>query len=158
MESLQGNLLIAPPQEQDPDLASAVILLIQHSPQQAVGVVLNRPTSTTIREAWTGSGRCQRDECVYSGGPVPGPLMALHSDPEFSEIEVLAGVHYSVQIGRLQKLLRNPTAPFKVFESHIGWGPGQLEEFIAPGDWTIVPATAEQVFHPGPGLWEELSG
>ena len=54
MKSLAGHLLIAPSQERDPDFAGTVILLIQHSEEQAFGVVLNRPTTTTVREVWQG--------------------------------------------------------------------------------------------------------
>ena len=41
MKPLQGHLLIAPPQERDLDFIRTVILLIQHSQEQAFGVALN---------------------------------------------------------------------------------------------------------------------
>lgn len=52
MKTLQGHLLIAPLQKRDLDFIRAVILLIQHSEEQAFGVVLNRPSTTTLRQAW----------------------------------------------------------------------------------------------------------
>ncbi len=158
MKSLQGHLLVAPPQERDLNFIGAVILLIQHSEEQAVGVLLNRRTTTTIRQVWRGKGRCQRDDCVYSGGPVSGPLMALHTDATLGEIEVLPGVYYSVQYAHLEHLVRYPKHPFKMFQSHVGWGPGELERFVERHQWGVVPATPERVFPEGPGLWEELSG
>ena len=54
MKSLAGHLLIAPQQERDLDFMRTVILLIQHSEEQAFGVVLNRPTTTTARQTWRG--------------------------------------------------------------------------------------------------------
>ena len=156
MKSLQGHLLVAPAQERDLNFLGTVILLIQHSEEQAVGVVLNRPTTTTIRQVWRGKGRCQRDECVYLGGPVAGPLMALHTDETLGKIEVLPGVYYSVQDAHLERLVRYPKHPFKMFSSHVGWAAGELERFVAEGDWGVVPATAGHVFHPGPRLWEEI--
>jgi putative transcriptional regulator len=157
MRTLLGHLLIASPHERDLDFIRTVILLIQHSEEQAFGVVLNRPTITTIREAWRGRSRCHRDEFVYSGGPVSGPLMALHTDPSLGEIEVLPGVYYSVQQKQIEQLVHVPTHPLKVFQSHVGWGPGQLERFLEDGPWRILPATAEHIFHAGPSLWEEVS-
>ena len=157
MKSLAGHLLIAPSQERDLDFAGTVILLIQHSEEQAFGVVLNWPTTTTIQQAWRGKSRCQRDDFVYSGGPVSSPLMALHTEPSLGEIEVLPGVHYSVQKKQIEQLIRYPGHPLKVFQSHVGWGPGQLERFLADGPWRILPATTEHVFHAGPSLWEEVS-
>jgi putative transcriptional regulator len=157
MKSLLGHLLIASPQERDLDFISTVILLIQHSEEQAFGVVVNRPTITTVRQAWNGNSRCQRDEFVYSGGPVPGPLMALHTNPPLGEIEVMPGVFFSIQKKQLDALVRIPHQPLKMFQSHVGWGPDQLERFLADGPWRTLPATVEHVFHAGPNLWEEVS-
>jgi putative transcriptional regulator len=157
MKSLTGHLLVAPPEERDLDFIGTVILLIQHSKEQAFGLILNRPTTTTVKQVWKGKRRCQCEEVVYSGGPVSGPLMALHSDECLAEIEVLPGVYYSVQAKQLDELFRCPRHPFKVFDSHVGWGPGQVESFLEAGPWRILPATPVQVFHAGPGLWEEVS-
>ena len=156
MKSFAGHILVAPPQERDLDFIGTVVLLIQHSEEQAFGAVLNRPTTTTVRNAWQGKSRCQRDEFVYSGGPVSGPLMALHTESFLGEIEVLPGVFYSVQTKQLAQLIRYPNHPLKIFQSHVGWGPGQLERFLENDPWRILPATAEHVFHAGPKLWESV--
>jgi putative AlgH/UPF0301 family transcriptional regulator len=83
--------------------------------------------------------------------------MALHTDESLADIEILQGVYYSVKTKLLEKLFRGPRTPIKVFGSHVGWGPGQLEHFLAEGPWRVVPATATRVFHSGPGLWEEMT-
>ena len=124
MKPLLGHLLIAPPEVRDLDFIGTVILLVQHSEEQAFGVVLNRPTTTTVRQAWR--GRCQRDGFLYSGGPVSGPLLALHTNQSLGEIEVLPGVFYSVQKRQLDQLVRCPGGSLKMFQSHVGWGPGDL--------------------------------
>jgi putative transcriptional regulator len=157
MKTLLGHLLAAPQQERDPDFVGTVILLIQHSEDQAFGVVLNRPTTATVREAWRGKSPCQCEGMVYSGGPVPGPFMALHTDPSLGEIEVLPGLYYSVQKKQLEQLVSRPTHPLRIFDSHVGWGPGQMEQFLETGHWRTIPATLEHVFYTQPNLWEELS-
>ena len=154
MKTLHGQLLVAPPELRDLDFIGTVILPIQHSDEQAFGVVLNRPTSTTLRQAWR--GRCQAEGLLYSGGPVPGPLLALHTNRSLGEIEVLPGVFYSVRKDQLEQLVRCPGGPLKMFQSHVGWGPGDLERFLVDGPWRTLPATAEHVFHVGPNLWEEV--
>lgn len=156
MKALTGHLLIAPPEERDLDFIGTVILLIQHSEEQAFGVILNRPTTTTVKEAWKGKRRCQCEGVVYSGGPVPSPLMALHADEPLADLEVLPGVYYSVKAKQLEELFRCPRQPLKVFSSHVGWGPGQLDDLLETGPWRILPAAPVQVFHAGPGLWEEV--
>ncbi len=51
MKSLTGQLLVAPQEERDLDFIGTVILLVQHSEEQAFGLVLNRPTSRTVKQA-----------------------------------------------------------------------------------------------------------
>lgn len=157
MNSLVGQLLIAPPDERDLDFIGTVILLIQHSEEQAVGVVLNRSTTKTVSKVWKAGRRCDCQQVVYSGGPVSGPLMALHTDESLADLEILPGVYYSVQANHLERLVHAPTGPFKMFISHVGWGPGQLERFVEAGRWVTAPATRDYIFDPGPGLWEKLS-
>ncbi len=157
MDSLAGHLLVAPPHERDLDFIRTVIILIQQSEDQAVGVVLNRPTTTTVRETWRYKRRCRYNGYLYSGGPIAGPLIALHTDEPLGEIEVLPGVYHSVQTKHLQQLVCGPTYPCKFFRSHVAWGPEQLDRFLAADPWQVVPATANHVFHTGPGLWEEVS-
>jgi putative transcriptional regulator len=153
--SLKGHLLIASPDELDPDFFKTVILLIQYSREQAVGLVLNRPSAMPAKEAFNGT--CHDNEYVRSGGPVPGPLMAVHTCEPYSEIEVIAGVYYSVKKKNLEKVVREPDCLRRLFDGHAGWGPGQIEEQIERGGWRVTPATAEYIFYDGPNLWERLA-
>jgi len=94
VESLQGHLLIASPHLADPNFARTVVLMVQHSDQGALGVVLNRPTSKTVKELWkeVGDAPCHTEAPVCLGGPVSGPLMAVHTNQFFAEIDmVIAG-------------------------------------------------------------------
>lgn len=155
-QSLEGRLLIASPDETDPDFVRAVILLVQHSEQQAVGLVLNRPTGKTIRGLFK---RPASDGLpLFSGGPVPGPLMALHTCGSLADLEVLPGLFYTVKTQALEKLVRQSDHPFKIFDTHAGWGPGQLEKQIEAGGWRTVPATVDRVFQDPADLWEKLCG
>ena len=36
----------------DPNFVRSVVLLIRHSDEGAMGLVINRPTKTTVAEAW----------------------------------------------------------------------------------------------------------
>ena len=83
--------------------------------------------------------------------------MALHTDASIADLEVLPGVYYSVRQKLLDQLLRRPVGPFKIFISHAGWGPSQLERWIAAGDWRTLPATPKHVFDTETDLWEEVS-
>ena len=150
--------MVASPGVTDPDLARTVILLIQHSELQAVGIVLNRPTDTTIRQLWKTELKkaCDFEGIVHCGGPVPGPVMALHDHKPLADLEVRPGVYYTVKKKSLHELPRQPGIVLKVFDSHAGWGPGQLESQIERGSWQVAPTTAEEILAAGPPLWERL--
>jgi putative transcriptional regulator len=120
MRPLAGHLLVAPPQEHNLDFIRTVILVTPYVRHQVAGVVLDRPLAMTVKEAWRGQGQCQCEGHVYAGGPVFGPLMALHTDESLGEIEVVPGVYYSVQMEHLEQMLCHPAHPVKVFRSHVG--------------------------------------
>src|SRR4051794_33576732 len=46
-----GQLLVASGKLQDPNFARAVVLIVQDDDNGAMGLVLNRPLETTVREA-----------------------------------------------------------------------------------------------------------
>ena len=159
MESFEGHLLLASSRLLDPNFLKTVILLIQHGDQGALGLVVNRPTSKMVKELWreVGPARCQSEQPVHLGGPVSGPLMAVHTSTSLAEVEILPGVFFAAKKNNLDQLVRQEDHPFKVFIGHAGWGPGQLESELQQGAWLTTPATAEYIFHHGTDLWEEVS-
>jgi len=159
MESLKGHLLVASPHLLDPNFVRTVVLLIHHSEEGSFGVVLNRPAENTVQELWekVGEGTCGCQERVHVGGPVSGPLMALHEDPDLSELEVLPGVHFSAQREHLEHLIQQTDPTFRMFVGHSGWARGQLESEIRQGAWLTTPATAEWVFGAPMDLWHRVT-
>jgi putative transcriptional regulator len=158
MPSLEGHLLLASENLLDPNFARSVVLLVQHNEQGALGVILNRPTSKTIRDLWQelGQSPCESQQPVCLGGPVSGPLMALHADAGLAEIEIVPGVYFAAKKQHLDRLVARTEGPLKLFVGHAGWAPGQLEQEIGQGAWHTLPASAEYVFYPGPDLWQKL--
>ena len=99
MKSLQGQLLVASPYLEDPNFMRSVILLIQHSGEGTLGLVLNRPIDKTIQELWQDveEAPCGNLQHVNLGGPVSGPLMAVHTEQPLGEIEIVPGVYFSAK-------------------------------------------------------------
>ena len=158
MESLQGHLLVASPQLADPNFARALVLLIQHNQEGAFGVVLNHPLDKSIQELWreVGSAPCHTRQPVYLGGPVPGPLVALHTKPSLAEVEPAPGVYFAAKKMHLDQLVLDEEPAYKIFIGHSGWGAGQLESEIHQGAWRSTPATIEHVFSTDDSLWETV--
>jgi len=159
MKSLKGHFLIASSHLLDPNFARAVVLLIHHSKQGAFGVVLNRPAESSIEELWEKAGQtpCDCRQPFYVGGPVSGPVMALHGNPELAEMTVLPGVYFAAHRDHLEKLLQQNDHPFRIFINHSGWGGGQLESELEQGAWLTIPATPEFVFYADFDLWTKVT-
>ena len=51
MDSARGQLLIAGPTLLDPNFWRTVVLIVEHTEEGALGLVLNRPSETTVGEA-----------------------------------------------------------------------------------------------------------
>ena len=95
-ESLRGHLLIASPKLVDPNFHRTVVLMIQHTDDGALGLVLNRSTGKLLQNIWSEISEkpCDGELVLHLGGPVPGPLMALHTAEWLSDSEVLPGVFF----------------------------------------------------------------
>jgi putative transcriptional regulator len=159
MNTLKGHFLIASPRLADPNFAKTVVLLVHHNEEGAFGVVLNRLADSTVQDLWekVGESTCESDEPVHLGGPVPGPLMAIHADPSLAEMEVLPGIYFSAQRENLEKLLQQDEHPYRIFVGHSGWGAGQLESELEEGAWLTTPAIAEFVFQDPADLWQQVT-
>lgn len=156
MESLKGNLLIAVPRLPDANFFRTVVLILRHDEQGALGLVLNRPSTVTVCDVWkTISGhKSDIQDLVYMGGPVQGPLIALHSSFSLAESDVIPGVYYSVHKDQLNELVESQREPLKVFTGNSGWGPGQLDNEVAAGGWFVMPAEQHHLFESDDQLWK----
>jgi putative transcriptional regulator len=157
MESLEGQLLLASPQLLDPNFVRTVILLVQHNDMGALGLVINRPTGKTVQELWkqVGESPCESQQPVHLGGPVQGPLMAIHTVDDLAEMEIVEGVFFAAKKQNLDELVRRDVR-FKLFVGHSGWGPGQLEGEVEQGAWRAIPAKLEDILDPADDLWQRL--
>jgi len=159
MKSLKGQLLVATPTLPDENFHRTVVLMIEHNQEGAWGVVLNRFADQSVADLWrqVSEEMCTSQQKVNIGGPVSGPLMALHTDRNLAEIEVLPDLYLAAQKGNLDQLVQQEDHPYRVFVGHSGWGGGQLEYELAQGAWLVTPAALEYVFFDEDDLWETVA-
>ena len=158
MSSLTGQFLIASKELVDPNFHQSVVLLVQHSVQGAMGVIVNRPTPTTVAEAWekiTGEG-CEVGGVVHLGGPCEGTVSVLHTDGDVSDIAVSDHLFFSANKDSIEQIVASPPDECRFFIGYAGWGPGQLEVEIGRGDWRLLPADLDFAFGQQEELWETL--
>jgi putative transcriptional regulator len=157
MNSLKGHLLIATPQLLAPIFSKSVILMLDHNEEGAMGVILNQPINTTVTDL---AGKIFDegfvwDKPLHLGGPVPGPLMVLHTLEELSDQEILPGICHTIEASRVQELIVQRPEPSLIIANYSGWGPGQLEGEFDWDSWLTLPAKSEHVFWPGEKeLWK----
>ena len=146
MDSLQGQLLVASPALLDPNFRRTVVLVTEHGDHGAAGLVLNRPSETTVDEVvpqleWL----ADPDERVYVGGPVEQNAVLVlgeFEDPEESPVSVFGDLGFVALDEQDAASVRRR----RVFAGYAGWGEGQLEEELERDDWILEPALPEDVF------------
>lgn len=160
MKSLEGQLLVAVPKLRDAGFFHSVVLLVRHSGEGAFGLTLNRPSDISLADIWSrlSESACPWQQQLFTGGPVPGPLMVLHDEAAAAEIQVTPDVYFSGSPEMLEVLFDHPQARAQFYSGYCGWAPGQLENELAVGSWITVPGTAEHVFAADAELWKKVTG
>jgi putative transcriptional regulator len=149
-ESLRGQLLIAAPSLFD-YFRRTVVLVIEHTDEGAMGVVLNRESELLVSDAVPQlADLAGVEELVRIGGPVaPQSVVALG---EFDDIDE-AGKHVTGQLGTLDPDAGNESLRrLRVYAGYAGWGAGQLEDELSQEAWVVAPAEEEDPFSEG-DMW-----
>lgn len=160
MKTLAGHLLIAVPELPDPNFFRSVVLIFNHEEEGASGVILNRPTDVTVRKLWSEIDEFEYDsdcdDLVHAGGPVEGPLIALHTSLVHAHTNVVPGVFISTDPANLDAIVAQTEHPFRLYVGYAGWGPGQLDAEMEVGGWLTMAAEAEHVFASPDELWKQV--
>ena len=152
-ESMAGKLLLASPQLGG-YFSRAVVLVLEHEPDGAMGVVLNRPTDTSVMDAVPDlADLAEYDDVVHAGGPVePEGVIALG---DFEQPEQ-AGALVMGSIG-----LIDPDAPqpdvrrLRVYAGYAGWAPGQLDAELEAEGWIVASSELDDPFSED-DLWAQV--
>src|SRR6185295_15451194 len=151
----QGSFLVANRDLGDPNFSRTVVLLIECDEEGALGLVINRATEVELSRAMPDlEGPGIRGQFVFLGGPVErtGMRALVRSTEELEDsFPVFGDVRFSNSKTLLERLARQSGGkiPFRVYAGYSGWGPGQLENEIARGDWLVRPGDADYVFFEG---------
>ena len=159
-ESLAGRLLVASATLQDPNFARSVVLIGLHGEDGALGLVLNRPSTSTVASAVPQLEELvDSEEWVFIGGPVqPGSIVMLaeFTDPAAAGLLVLGRIGLPAPDASLEQLA-SATARRRVYAGYAGWSEGQLDAEIEAGDWIAHDALPGDVFSAEPEqLWSEV--
>jgi putative transcriptional regulator len=158
--SLAGRLLVASTTLEDPNFLRTVVLIGMHSEDGALGLVLNRPSTSPVATAVPQLAEMVADEeAVFVGGPVQSSsivMLAEFIDPAPAGLLVLGRIGLPASDSSLEDLAET-TSRRRVYAGHAGWGEGQLEAELERGDWIAEDALPDDVFceHPDE-LWSDI--
>ncbi len=156
MPFLAGSFLVAKPILKDSSFRQSVVLLLEHKPEGAFGLVVNRPATVEGLPF-----------PVFAGGPCESEGLLLlhgHADwvqpaPDQPKGEVAPGIFLG-DASCIQRVTDPPLGKvlrYRIFSGYAGWGAGQLEGELAAGAWAVVPATGPILFDtPVEEMWERL--
>jgi putative transcriptional regulator len=157
-----GVFLYASPTLTDPRFAESVVLLVQHGVEGSMGLIVNRPTRVSVREAVKELAESRGLELrLHWGGPVePDVTLALVRSPKRlpSAERVLPDVQLSAQPADWKSVARDPEAAsrLRVYAGYAGWSAGQLAQELRRGSWVVGPDAAS-VFSSDPSaLWPRV--
>jgi len=163
--SLAGQLLVATPDMGDPRFRHAVILMVQHNKDGALGIVINRPLeemplAKLLRALGLDSKGSDGTIRVFAGGPVqPDVGFVVHS-AEYHRTGTI-NIDGRVAMTASRDVLRDighhqgPKQTLVAF-GYAGWGPAQLEGELTLGGWFTEPEEPALVFEfDRDKLWDE---
>lgn len=158
MDSVRGQLLIAGPTLLDPNFWRTVALVVEHTDEGALGLVLNRPSETAVGEAIPELGELiNGDELLFIGGPVqPAAVIVLARFPDPDDSPLIAFDDVGV-VASTEPPERGELIEARAFVGHAGWGAGQLDAELERGDWILEPARRADAFSTSPReLWQSV--
>ena len=156
-----GCLLVARPNVEftgQPMLQRSVVLLLEHSAHGSVGIMLNRPTETVLRDVSDSlesdlSDAFERRPLHVGGSSFEGPanvwlLASLREcdgfDAEAEARQLVPGLWLAPADEAAQRVKsgRASADRFHFFAGSLVWDAGQLEEEIEAGAWATLSVPA----------------
>ncbi|MGB8601152.1 MAG: YqgE/AlgH family protein [Rhizomicrobium sp.] len=153
---LDGKFLIAMPGMQDPRFERSVVLICSHTPEQAMGLIINKPVEglafgELMRRYDLHSDASLPDVPVMFGGPVElSRGFFLHS-PDYNGGEntriVTEDLSLTADVDILRAISegRGPKRCLLAL-GYAGWGEGQIETEMLDNGWIHCDADATLVF------------
>jgi putative transcriptional regulator len=152
---LTGQLLIAMPAMNTPHFSQAVIYLCAHTPEGAMGIVLNRPLATPsfddlLEQLEVAPVPPVRRIELCRGGPVDNARgFVLHTADWTGDGSLVVDDHVALTASLdVLKAIADGGGPKRGFLAlgYAGWGPGQLDQEMQDNAWLSAPASVDLMF------------
>ena len=152
---LSHHFLIAMPAMTDPMFAKSLTYVCEHNEQGALGIVVNRPISLTLRELFAQiqlplNPTELENLPVHFGGPVQTDRgFVLHEPVGEWHSTLLVNDRVGMTTSKdILEAVGLGKGPKKILVSlgYAGWAQGQLEHELSQNAWLSVPASEHILF------------
>ncbi len=151
-----GSLLVSSTDLVEPAFRRTVIYVIEHNEAGSLGVVINRPSETSVQEVlpqW--APLTASPAALYVGGPVKRDaalcLATLRTGALIDGVAGLRRVHGRVVMVDLDsdpEVIAPLVEGVRIFAGYSGWTFGQLDSELQRDDWMVVSALPSDVVAP----------
>ena len=157
-DHFEGCILVASPTWRSEMYGRSVCLLVHHGKEGSVGVFLNRSFPESPAELWehlAGVGMTIGSQRrLHFGGPMSGPVIALHTQPDLAEYTTVDGVYVASRLENLQRLIQSQEeVEVRIIVGQATWQPGELETELRDGKWLPIPVSPQLVFSSDDEMW-----
>ena len=152
---LNGQLLVATSDMRDPRFRETVILMVRHSKDGAMGLVINRPAgdqrlSRSLQDLGDDGAGATGSVPIYVGGPVQPELGFILHTTDYRRAGII-DVTGDIAVTATREIVRDIAAgagpkKFMLIFGYAGWGPGQLEGELSRNSWYTAPLDLPLVF------------
>jgi putative transcriptional regulator len=152
---LTGQFLVATPEMGDPRFRETVILMVRHSKDGAMGLIINRPAgdqklSRILQDLGDSGEGATGSVPLYLGGPVQPELGFILHTTDYRRAGII-DVNGTVAVTATKEIIRdiatgNGPNKFMLIFGYAGWGPGQLEGELKRNSWYTTPFDLSMVF------------
>lgn len=152
---LTNQFLIAMPGMPDSNFSRTLTFICEHSPQGAMGIVINRPAELVLGDildqlSYNTDSEIIYRQPVYHGGPMqPERGFVIHNDNSLWDSTMVVSQHISVTTSRdILEAIAKGEGPKRILMAlgYAGWGPGQLDTELSENAWLSGPANEEILF------------
>ncbi|MFC9996509.1 YqgE/AlgH family protein [Nocardia sp. NPDC127526] len=159
-----GTLLVSATDLVEPAFRRTVVYIIEHNDAGSLGVVLNRPSETAVRDVlpnWAELAAAPR--ALFLGGPVKRDaalcLATVKVGASFAGIPGLRRVDGRVALVDLDAdpdTIGPLVDGIRIFAGYAGWTFGQLEGELDRGDWIVLSALPTDPLAGRVDLWARV--
>lgn len=160
----QGKVLISEPFLCDHMFGRSVILLVDHTQNGTMGLVMNKPLPLFLNDLLNEID-CRENIPIYKGGPIStDTLFYVHTLENIADsLPITDGIYLNGDFSAIKQFMvegNSIKGKIRFFLGYSGWEPGQLNQEITENTWLVdnadIPSLMDE--KASRNLWKNTLG